>query len=167
MTPRYLIESLSEDGGIMNTNSTNGQNANALTQQKSLLIIQGQFQQAMGQQAEAARLFLEAAVLEERLAEGFKQAGNDEDASISSFSAASCYKNARQNSQALVCATNALSLTNAATFAEEIRQFRDECLSAASSVSQRILRGVVRNGAVYPSEQGVLAEGELVTITTA
>ena len=151
----------------MNTNSINEQSANALTQQKSLLIIQAQFQQVMGQQTEAARLFLEAAMLEERLAESFKQAGNAEDAVISLFSAASCYKNACHLSQALACATNALSLTNTNTLVEEIRQFRDECLSAASSASQRILRGVVRNGAVYPSEQGVLAEGEWVTITTA
>ena len=151
----------------MNTNSSNGQNTNALTQQKSLFIIQAQFQQAMGQQAEAARLFLEAAVLEERLAENFKQAGNDEDAAISLFSAASCYKHASRSSQALACATNALSFTNSAALAEEIKQFRDECLSAASPVSQRILRGVVRNGAVYPSEQGVLTEGEWVTIMAA
>ena len=143
------------------------QNTDALTQQKSLLIIQAQFQQATGQQTEAVRLFLEAALLEERLAEGFQQTGRAEDAALSLFSAASCYKNASHVSQALACATNALSLTKTLALAEEIKQFRDECLSTASSPSPRTLRGIVRNGAVYPAEQGVLTEGEWVTITAA
>lgn len=147
--------------------NTPAQNTDALTQQKSLLIIQAQFQQAMGQQAEAARVFLEAALLEERLAEGFQQVGRAEDAAISFFSAASCYKNASRISQALACATTALSLTKTPALAEEMKQFREECLSAASSASPRTLRGIVRNGAVYPSEQGVLTEGEWVTITAA
>lgn len=147
--------------------NTPAQNTDTLTQQKSLLIIQAQFQQATGQQAEAARLFLEAALLEERLAEGLQQAGRAEDAAISLFSAASCYKNADRVHQAQVCTTHALSLTNTPTLAEEIKQFRDKCLSTASSASPRTLRGIVRNGAVYPAEQGVLTEGEWVTITAA
>lgn len=147
--------------------NTSAQNTDALTQQKSLLVIQAQFQQATRQQAEAMRLFLEAALLEERLAEGLQQAGHAEDAAISFFSAAGCYKNASRISQALACATTALSLTKTPALAEEIKQFRDECLSTASSASPRTLRGIVRNGAVYPSEPGVLTEGEWVTITAA
>jgi len=33
--------------------------------------------------------------------------------------------------------------------------------------NKRTLRGVVRNGTVHPFESGILAEGELVTITAA
>ncbi len=150
----------------MNTISTNENPAGDLSQRKSLLIIQAQFQQAIGQHEEAARHFLEAAALEEKLAEGFRQAGNAEDAAISLFSAASCYKNAGRLAEAGARAEAALSLTNVAGFAEEIRRFRDECQKTPSPTSQRTLRGIVRNGAVYPFEPGVLAEGELVTITT-
>lgn len=146
----------------MNAISTNQNLGSDLSHQKSLLIIQAQFQQAMGRHAEATRLFLEAAVLEERLADGFRQAGNAEDAAISFFSAASCYKNAGRMTEATVCAEEALSLTNIGSFAEEIRLFRDECRQ-----TPRTLRGIVRNGAVYPFEPSLLTEGELVTITTA
>jgi hypothetical protein len=151
----------------MNTVSTNENPASDLSQRKSLLIIQAQFQQAIGQHAEAARLFLEAAVLEERLAEGFREAGNAEDAAISLFSAASCYKNAGRLTEAGARAEAALSLTSVEGFAEEIRQFRDECQKPPDLTGQRTLRGIVRNGAVYPFEPDVLTEGELVTITTA
>jgi len=151
----------------MNTISANENPAGDLSQRKSLLIIQAQFQQAIGQHAEAARLFLEAAVLEERLAEGFREAGNAEDAAISFFSAASCYKNAGRLAEAIVCAEAALSLTSAGGFADEIRQFRDECQKPPDPAGQRTLRGIVRNGAVYPFEPDALAEGELAPITTA
>jgi tetratricopeptide (TPR) repeat protein len=151
----------------MNAISTNENPAGDLSQRKSLLIIQAQFQQAIGQHAEAARLFLEAAVLEERLAEGFREAGNAEDAAISLFSAASCYRNAGRLAEAGARAEAALSLTSVAGFAEEIRRFRDECQKTLDSTGQRTLRGIVRNGAVYPFEPDVLTEGELVTITTA
>ncbi len=137
-----------------------------LIQQKSLLIIQARFQQALGQHAEAARLFLEAALLEEKLADSFWQAGKSEDAAISFFSAASCYKNAGRMTEAVACATSALSLTSLEGLAEELRQFRDECQQLSSSPSPRTLRGIVRNGAVYPFEPNVLTEGEWVTITT-
>ncbi|MEP7342079.1 MAG: hypothetical protein ABI977_30385 [Acidobacteriota bacterium] len=151
----------------MNAISTNEKPAGDLSHRKSLLIIQAQFQQAMGQQAASERLFLEAVVLEERLADGFRQAGNAEDAAISFFSAASCYKNAGRLAEAVVCAETALSLTSAGSLAEEIRRFRDECQKTPGPPDQRTLRGVVRNGAVYPFEPGVLTEGELVTITVA
>jgi len=111
----------------MNIISTNENQVGDLSHRKSLLIIQAQFQQAIGQHKEAARLFLEATALEERLADGFRQAGNAEDAAISLFSAASRYKNAGRLTEAVACADAALSLTSAGGFAEEIRQFRDEC----------------------------------------
>ena len=136
-----------------------------LSHRKSLLIIQAQFQQALGQHIEAVRLFLEAARLEEKLADGFRQAGKAEDAAISFFSAASCYKNAGRVAEAVACTTTALSLTSAIGFAEEIRRFRDECQPTPSPTGPRTLRGVVRNGAVYPFEPGLLTEGEAVTIT--
>jgi tetratricopeptide (TPR) repeat protein len=151
----------------MNAISTNENSVSDLSQRKSLLIIQAQFQQAIGQHAEAARLFLEAAVLEEKLAEGFRAAGNAEDAAISLFSAASCYKNAGWLTEAGARAEVALSLTSVEGFAEEIRRFRDECHKPPDSTGHRTLRGIVRNGAVYPFEPDVLTEGELVTITTA
>lgn len=151
----------------MNDNSKQENYGDELSQRKSLLIIQAQFQQALGQQAEAARHFLEAALLEEKLADGFRQAGQAEDAAISFFSAASCYKNAGRIAEAVVCAIRALSLTSLESFAEEIRQFRDECQSAPRPTGPRTIRGIVRNGAVYPSEPGLLTDGEWVTITTA
>jgi len=151
----------------MNDISMNENSVGDLSHRKSLLIIQAQFQQAIGQHAEATRLFLEAAALEERLADGFRQAGDDEDAAISLFSAASCYKNAGRAPEAVACAEAALSLTGAGGLAEELRRFRDECQKTPGLTSQRTLRGIVRNGAVYPFEPGVLTEGELVTITTA
>lgn len=151
----------------MNAISTNENSLGDLSQRKSLIIIQAQFQQAIGQRAEAARLFLEAAVLEERLADGFQQTGNAEDAAISLFSAASCYKNAERSQEAVACAEAALSLTKAESFAEEIRRFLDESRRTPSQTGQRTLRGIVRNGAVYPFEPNALTEGELVTITKA
>lgn len=151
----------------MNATSINEANISDLSQRKSLLIIQAQFQQAVGQQTEAARLFLEAAVLEERLANDFRQAGLDEDAAISFFSAASCYKNAGRMAEAIACSTSALPLTGVSSFAEEVRQFRAECQGTSNPTSHRVIRGIVRNGAVYPFEQGVLSEGQWVTITTA
>jgi hypothetical protein len=87
----------------MNAVLDNENLAGDLSQRKSLLIIQAQFQQALGQHAEAARLFLEAAVLEEKMADNFRQAGNADDAAISLFSAASCYRKrgtSRQSRQA-------------------------------------------------------------------
>ena len=116
----------------MDMNSNREQNVDALIQQKSLLIVQAQFQQAIGQQAVASHFFLEAAVLEKRLAEKFRQAGNDEDAAISLFSAASCYKNANRITQALACATKALSLSNSKSMTENIELLRGECRAAAS-----------------------------------
>ncbi|MGH9840529.1 MAG: hypothetical protein ACREEM_17265 [Blastocatellia bacterium] len=138
-----------------------------LTQQKSLLITQAQFQQAVGKHAEASRLFRDAALLEERIADGFRQAGHAEDAAISLFSAASCYRNAGQFAKAAALAKEAGALTNSADFAEEIEQFQDDCQTASATSGQRTLRGIVRNGAVIPFEADVLAEGELVTITAA
>ena len=88
-------------------------------------------------------------------------------AAFSYFSAASCYKNAGRIAEAIARTTSALSLTGASSFAEEIRQFRDECQNMLSQTGHRVIRGIVRNGAVYPSEQGVLVEGEWVTITAA
>lgn len=140
---------------------------NDLTQRKSLLIIQAQFQQAVGKHPEASRLFRDAALLEERIADGFRQAGKAEDAAISLFSAASCYRNARQFAKAAALAKEAGALTNSADFAEEIERFHDECQTASATPAQRTLRGIVRNGAVIPFEPGVLTEGELVTITAA
>ena len=136
-----------------------------LSQRKSLLIIQAQFQQALQQHAEAARLFGEAARLEEELADSYRQAGYSEDSAISLFSAASCYKQAGRMAEALASATQALSCTTMTSLSEEIRQFRDECQPTRPTVP-RTLRGIVRNGAVYPFEPEALTEGEWVTITT-
>ncbi|MGH7596651.1 MAG: hypothetical protein ACREOI_09875 [bacterium] len=154
-TPRYFIESLRD------------LNPNDLLQRKSLLIIQAQFQQALRQYGEAARLFLEAALLEEKVAAQFRQQGNSDDAAISLFSAASCYKKAGEFVKAISLAEEAMALTRSAEFAKEIEQFRDECKNASLPAGQRTLRGIVRNGAVHPFEPGVLAEGELVTIMAA
>ncbi len=146
----------------------NDQNhAGELLQRKSLLIIQAQFQQALGQHSEAARLFLEAALLEEKIAARFQQQGSSDDAAISLFSAASCYKNAGELVKAITLAEQAMVLTRSTEFAKEIEQFRDECKNASPSAGQRTLRGIVRNGTVHPFEPGVLAEGELVTIMAA
>ena len=150
----------------MNTVSANENAAADSLQRKSLLIIQARFQQALGLHAEAARLFLEAALLEERLAADFRRAGNDVDAAISLFSGASCYKQAGRRARAVALAEDALSLLDAGELAEEIRRFRDECRSAIDPTGGRTLRGIVRNGTVHPFESGVLAEGETVTITT-
>jgi len=141
--------------------------ANNLAQRKSLLIIQAQFQQALGQHGDAARLFIEAALLEEKLTAHFQQEGNNEDAALSLFSAASCYKKAGQIAKAITLAEEAMTLSNSEVFVKEMQQFRDECKQAFIPSSQRKLRGIVRNGAVYPFEPGVLAEGELVTIMGA
>lgn len=138
-----------------------------LRQQKSLSIIQAQFQQSIGQNAEAARLFLEAALLEERLANNYRQTGDSDDAAISLFSAASCYKNAGHFGKAIDLAEEAASLTSSTDFAQEIRQFREQCLSLLTPSGGRTIRGIVRNGAVHPFDSDVLTEGELVTITTA
>lgn len=150
------------DARLQNQNS-----ASDLAQRKSLLIIQAQFQKALGQHGEAARLFLEAGLLEEKIAANYRQAGNAEDAAISFFSAASCYHHAGQLAKAIALAEEAMILSSARDFVEEIRQFRDELKKASTPVEQRTLRGIVRNGAVYPFESGVLPEGELVTITVA
>jgi tetratricopeptide (TPR) repeat protein len=145
----------------------NQNQVNDLLQRKSLLIIQAQFQQALRQYGEAARLFLESALLEEKIAAHFQQQGSSDDAAISLFSAASCYKNAGEPARSITLAEQAMALTRSAEFAKEIEQFRDECKSASPSAGQRTLRGIVRNGAVHPFEPGVLAEGELVTIMAA
>lgn len=140
---------------------------NDLLQRKSLLIIQAQFQQALRQYNEAAPLFLEAALLEEKIAAHFQQQGSSDDAAISLFSAASCYRNAGELVKAINLAEQAMALTRSAEFAKEIEQFRDECKNASPSAGQRTLRGIVRNGAAHPFEPGVLVEGELVTIMAA
>lgn len=132
-----------------------------LAQRKSLLIIQAQFQQAFAQREEATRLFLEAAILEEKMAAHFRQQKNADDAAISLFSAASCYKNAGQLAKAIALAEEALPLSSSEIFVNEIRQFRDACNPA---LAPRTLRGVVRDGVVHPLESGVLSEGDLVTI---
>ena len=150
----------------MDNNSTQENYHADLIQRKSLLIIQAQFQQAMKQHAEAARLFLDAALLEEKLADSFSQVGRAEDAAISFFSAASCYQQAGRAAEAITCANQAMACTKLASLSEEIRQFRDECQPPPPPPSPRTLRGIVRNGAVYPFEPGVLTEGEWVTITT-
>lgn len=79
----------------------NQTHSSELLQRKSLLIIQAQFQQALGQNGEAAQLFLEAAILEEKIAAHFRQQDDLEDAAISFFSAASCYKNAGEFAKAI------------------------------------------------------------------
>lgn len=134
--------------------------ASELLQRKSLLLIQAQFQQAL-------RRYGEAALLEEKIAARFQQQGSSDDAAISLFSAASCYKNAGELGKAITLAEQAMALTGSAEFAKEIKQFRDECKNASLPAGQRTLRGIVRNGAVHPFEPGVLAEGELVTIMAA
>ncbi len=142
-------------------------NNDDLVSRKSLLIIQAQFQQAVGQSAEAVRHFLEAALLEERIANNFRQTGNADDAAISLFSAASCYKQAGDVAKAIALTDEAMKLTQSENFLAEMLDFRSECEQALHSTGQRTLRGIVRNGAVYPFEPGVLAEGQLVTITAA
>ena len=138
-----------------------------LISRKSLLIIQAQFQQALGQPAEAMRNFLEAALLEERIAGDFRQTAKTEDAAISLFSAASCYKNIGDLVKAVSLAEEALGLTRSEKLADELRAFRTECEQSLLPMRQHTLRGIVRNGAVYPFEQGMLVEGQLVTITAS
>jgi tetratricopeptide (TPR) repeat protein len=138
-----------------------------LLQRKSLLIIQAQFQQALGQHGEAVPLFLEAAILEEKIAAHFQQQDNLDDAAISLFSAASCYKKVSEFIKAIALAEKAMTLSSSKEFVKEIQQFRDECRKASAPISQRTLRGIVRNGAVHPFEPNVLTEGQLVTITAA
>ncbi len=141
--------------------------ANELVQKKSLLIIQAQFQQALRQHGEAKRHFLEAALLEEKIAARFRQQGNLADAAVSLFSAASCYKNAGELAKAISLADEAVTLPSSGEFVKEIQQFSEECKKASAPASSRTLHGIVRNGAVHPFEPGILAEGELVTITVA
>ena len=141
--------------------------ASELVQKKSLLIIQAQFQQALRQHGEAKRLFLEAALLEEKIAARFRQQGNLDDAAVSLFSAASCYKNAGELAKAISLADEAVTLPSSSEFVKEIQQFRDECKKASAPDARRTLRGVVHNGTVHPFEPGILTEGELVTITVA
>lgn len=148
-------------------NNKNSDDASERLQRKSLLIIQAQFQKALGQRSEAARLFLEAALLEEKIAAHFRQQGNLDDAAISLFSAASCYKNAGELKKALALASEALDLPLPTEFAKEIQQFLADCQQETAPANRRMLRGVVRNGAIYPFEPNILVEGELVTITTA
>lgn len=145
----------------------NQNHTSELLQRKSLLLIQAQFQQALGLRGEAMPLFLEAALLEEKIAAHFRQQSNFDDAAISLFSAASCYKNAGEFAKAIALAEEAMNLSSSAEFAKEIQQFRNDCEKALAPAGQRTLRGIVRNGAVYPLVPGVLAEGELVTITAA
>jgi tetratricopeptide (TPR) repeat protein len=142
-------------------------NTGDLLQRKSLLIIQAQFQKALAQHGEATRLFLAAALLEEKIAARFRQQGNLDDAAISLFSAASCYKNTGEFAKAIALAEEAKTLSSSGELIKEIQQFRDACRQASTPSGHRTLRGIVRNGAVYPFESGVLAEGELVTITAA
>ncbi len=151
----------------MNTILQNQNHASDLLQRKSLLIIQAQFQKALGQHGEAARLFLEAAILEEKIAVHFRQQGNTDDAAISLFSAASCYKNAGHFAKAIALAEEAMALPSSGDFVKEVALFRDECRKASTPAGQRTLRGIIRNGAVYPFETDILTEGELVTITVA
>ncbi len=151
----------------MNNLVSNENSTADLISRKSLLIIQAQFQQALGQPAEAARQFLAAALLEERIAKGFRQTGHAEDAAISLFSAASCYKQAGDVAKAIALTDEALTLTQAENFVAEIQAFRAACEQALRSIGQGTLRGIVRNGAVYPFEPGRLTEGQLVTITAA
>jgi tetratricopeptide (TPR) repeat protein len=151
----------------METVLQNQNHGSDLLQRKSLLIIQAQFQQAIGQHGEAVRLFLEAALLEEKIADHFQQQGSLDDAAISLFSAASCYKNAGAFAKAITLAEEAMTLTSSGEFVKEIQQFRNDCEKALAPAGQRTLRGIVRNGAVHPFDSGVLAEGELVTITAA
>ncbi|MCI0690893.1 hypothetical protein L0337_02685 [candidate division KSB1 bacterium] len=138
-----------------------------LLQRKSLLIIQAQFQQALGQHGEASRLYLEAAMLEEKIAARFRQQDNFDDAAISFFSAASCYKNAGEFAKAITLAEEAMTLTSTGEFVKEMQQFRNDCEKALAPAGQRTLRGIVRNGAVHPFEPNALTEGQLVTITAA
>lgn len=145
-----------------NPNHTNEQ-----LQRKSLLIIQAQFQRALGQDREATPLFLEAALLEEQLATYFRQQSNLNDAAISLFSAASCYKNAGELVKAIALAEEAMALSGSVELVKEIQQFRDECKRAIAPTDRRTFRGIVRNGAVHPFESNVLNEGQLVTITAA
>lgn len=144
----------------------NNQNHNSdLLQRKSLLIIQAQFQQAIGQHGEAVRLFLEAALLEEKIAGRFQQQGDLDDAAISLFSAASCYKSAGEFAKAITLVEQAMTLTGSEEFVKEMQQFRNDCQRTLAPTGQRTLRGIVRNGAVHPFEPNVLTEGQLVTIS--
>lgn len=149
----------------MNAISQDQHHAADLLQKKSLLIIQAQFQKAIGKHGEATPLFLEAALLEEKIASRFRQEGKLEDAAISRFSAASCYKHAGNLPKALAAAEEALSLEAPAVFAKEIQEFISGCKQALMPTTTRTLRGIVRHGAIYPFEPEVFAEGELVTIT--
>ncbi len=144
------------------------ENPNALNlqiQRKSLLIVQAQFQQALAQHDEATRLYLEAALLEEKIAAHFKQEHNLDDAAISLFSAASCYKKAGALAKAVALAEDAEAQSGSAEFAAEIRRFIEA--NKTLSAPRRTMRGIVRNGTIHPFESGVLAEGELVTINAA
>ncbi|MEK7730195.1 MAG: hypothetical protein AAB354_17435 [candidate division KSB1 bacterium] len=97
-----------------------------LLQRKSLLVIQAQFQQALGRHSEAARLFINAALLEEKIAAHFQQQGEVENAAISLFSAASCYKNAGELSRALALVEAAMTSTNSEVFIKELEPFCTE-----------------------------------------
>jgi hypothetical protein len=74
----------------------------------------------LGQHGDAARLFLEAALLEEKIAANFRQQGNTDDAAISLFSAASCYKNAGQIAKAIAMAEEAITLSGSEVFVRKI-----------------------------------------------
>lgn len=136
-------------------------------QRKSLLIVQAQFQQALAQKEEATRLYLEAALLEEKIAAHFQQERNFDDAAISLFSAASCYKKAGALAKALALAKEAVAQSGSAEFVTEIQSFIEANEALSNSAPRRSLRGIVRNGAIHPFESGVLVEGELVTINAA
>jgi len=131
----------------MNTSSQRQDYVDGLLQRKSLLIIQAQFQKALEQNDEAVRLFLEAALLEEKIVVHFQQEGRVDDAAISLFSAASCYKSAGHISKAVDLAEKALALNNSVDFAREIQQFLDKCGEASVPVDRRIIYETVQGRA--------------------
>lgn len=138
-----------------------------LLQQKSFLIIQAQFQKALGGHGEAVRLFSEAALLEEKIANRFRQEGKPADAATSLFSAASCYKHAGNLPKAWTLAEEALTLELPEGLSKEIQEFIAGGKQALMPAASRTLRGIVRYGAIYPFEPEALVEGELMTITAA
>lgn len=93
--------------------------------------------------------------MKEKIAGRFQQQGDLDDAAISLFSAASCYKVVEQ----------ALTLTGSEEFVKEMQQFRNDCQRTLAPTGQRTLHGIVRNGAVHPFEPNVLTEGQLATIS--
>jgi hypothetical protein len=138
----------------------------SLIRRKSGRLVQARFLEAVGRFGEAVALYQEVARDEEEIARQLKKTRGQAEAAVNLVSAASCWRKARHQANAIRLLDEVLAIQAIPdALRDEVNALRQEWMERPTEDARHIIPGVFRHGAVYLLEKVSIAEGTVVTIT--